>query len=230
MKRKLERFAELSTFKHVIQPRLSEVLNKDYILKNKWNKDFFLNDNPIIIELGCGKGEYTIGLAKKYKNRNFIGIDIKGARIWRGAKTINEEGIKNAGFLRSRIEFIDSFFGENEISEIWLTFSDPQLKKPRKRLTSPLFLNKYKNFLTKDGIIHLKTDNSELYEYTLNLAHFNNLPVISFSDDLYNTSYIFEAKMFQTFYESKFLDEGIKIKYLSFKLNENKIEDLPDGR
>lgn len=228
MKRKLERFAEMATFDHVVQPKIEEVLNKDYKLKGNWNAKFFNNNNPIVIELGCGKGEYTVGLAQKFKNKNFIGIDIKGSRMWRGAKTVLEEGINNTGFLRTRIEFINSFFNKNEITDIWLTFPDPQLKKPRKRLTSPHYLNIYNKFLKSNGAIQLKTDNEVLYKYTLDLALYNQLTIIDKTDNLYNAKGMEEAKLFKTFYELKYLSKGIKIKYLKFKLNNKIIVDLPD--
>jgi tRNA (guanine-N7-)-methyltransferase len=224
-KDKLRRFAELEGYDHVLQPTMEEVLN-EYTLKGQWNKVFFKNDHPIILELGCGKGEYTVGLARKYKNYNFIGIDIKGARIWRGAKTCLEEGITNAGFVRSKVDFVDKLFGENEVAEIWLTFSDPQKERPRKRLTSPLFMSRYKRILRPGGIINLKTDSTLLYEYTLEQIEENNYTCLLKNDDVYgdlvinNTNEDIQYKMsIKTFYEQKWLAQDIKIKYCQFTID-----------
>ena len=169
-KHKLFRFSENETFSNLIQLSYTEVM-KGVPFKGKWNTDFFTKNNPIIIELGCGKGEYTVGLAKKHPEINFLGVDVKGARLWRGCKTSNDEGMKNVGFIRTQIELIDHYFEPAEVAEIWITFPDPQPKefKARKRLTSPLFLERYRKFLAKDGIIHLKTDNTSLFDYTLEL-------------------------------------------------------------
>jgi tRNA (guanine-N7-)-methyltransferase len=220
-KNKLMRFAQMATFKNVIQPELNEVLNADHILKGNWSEKFFGNKQPIVLELGCGKGEYTVGLAKKYPEKNFIGMDIKGARIWRGAKTAIEENLNNVGFLRMRIEQITSFFATNEISEIWITFPDPQEKKNRamKRLTSSRFLPRYKQFIKPGGLIHLKTDNSLLFEYTCSLCAHNNLKVLKSTANLYQTENDQNLLSIQTFYESQFLAKNIPIKYLCFTLN-----------
>jgi len=220
-KHKLERFAQMATFENVVQPKLDEVLNKDYRLKGHWNESFFKNNNPIVLELGCGKGEYTVGLAQRYPDKNFIGIDIKGARMWRGALTCYQNGIKNAGFLRTRIEHITSFFAPGEVSEIWITFPDPQEKRTRakKRLTSSRFLAMYKKFLATSGFIHLKTDNSLLYNYSCQLCLHNKLDVKISTNDLYNSGIDNEALLsIKTFYESQFLAQGISIKYLKFTL------------
>lgn len=220
-KHKLERFAQMATFKNVVQPRLEEVLNKDYKLKGNWKTSFFGNNNPIVLELGCGKGEYTVGLAQRYPDKNFIGVDIKGARMWRGALTCIQNDIKNAGFLRTRIEHIASFFAPGEVSEIWITFPDPQEKRVRakKRLTSSKFLALYKKFLEPSGIIHLKTDNSLLYEYTCQLCLHNELDVKISTNNLYNSGIDDEALLsIQTFYESQFLAKGIPIKYLKYTI------------
>ena len=176
-KDKLKRFAEVETFNNVIQPDIKN-LDSNHETKGLWHKKFG-NSNSIILELGCGKGEYTVGLAKKFPNMNFIGIDIKGSRIWRGAKTCIEENIQNVFFLRSKVDFINHFFDKNEVSEIWLTFSDPQPKKPRKRLTSPLFIDRYKKILKKEGVIHLKTDSDLLYEYTIDEISSKNYEIIN---------------------------------------------------
>jgi tRNA (guanine-N7-)-methyltransferase len=231
-KNKLARFEELNSFEHVVQPTVDDVFNKKHQLAGNWAKDFFKNDNPIVLELGCGKGEYTVNLAREYPNKNFIGIDIKGARIWRGALTSLEEKLTNVGFLRTRIELINSFFIENEISEIWITFPDPQLKKRRakKRLTAAKFLNSYAEFLEKKGLIHLKTDSDFLYEYTLQVVEFNKLPLLFHHNDIYNANEIDPLlTSIQTHYESLFRKEGQNITYIKFQLNGNSnLEEPPE--
>lgn len=230
-KNKLMKFAQMATFDNVIQPELDDVLNADHQLKGNWAGAFFKNTNPIVLELGCGKGEYTVGLAKKYPDKNFIGIDIKGARIWRGAKTALEEKMSNVGFLRTRIEQITSFFAPGEISEIWITFPDPQEKKNRaeKRLTSSRFLPKYRQFLKPGGLIHLKTDNALLYDYSYRLCVHNNLNIVKATPNLYETETDSNLLSIQTFYESQFLSQGIPIKYLCFILHEkDNISEPPD--
>ncbi len=219
-KNKLARFAEMETFRHVFQPTTEEVLHDDYHLKGKW-AEWFGNDHPVVLELGCGKGEYTVGLAKKYPDINFIGVDIKGARMWRGAKQSGEEALKNVAFLRTRIEMIASFFDKDEVSGIWITFPDPQLKKNRrkKRLTSPGFLYFYSQFLKPDGLIHLKTDSRPLYDFTKRVISHNQLPLIGDTADLYHSPLQDVAAGIKTFYEQMFLDAGIPIKLLIFKLN-----------
>lgn len=225
-KRKLEHFAELETFANVIQPTFDEVFKRDHRLKGRWRSDWFKNDYPVILELGCGKGEYTLGLGKLFPDKNFIGIDIKGARIWRGAKTALEQRIVNVAFLRTRIEFIESFFAENEIDEIWITFPDPQLKerRERKRLTGMLFLNRYKKFLKTDGVVHLKTDCFPLYDYTCEVIKDAKLPRIEMTSDLYGTAIeklddtTRDILSIKTHYEQLFLKQGIKINYLKFGL------------
>jgi len=218
-KRKLKRFEEMKKFSNVLQPEFNEVYNKDFAFKGKWNKSFFQNDNPIIVDLGCGKGEYTIELARRFEEKNYIGIDIKGARIWKGAKQALDENINNAAFIRTRVELINSFFDSNEIDEIWLLFPDPQPKKKKKRLTSGKFLNLYKKILRTDGIVHLKTDSDLLYLYTLEIAKYNNLKVECFTDDLYNSNLIDDSLSIKTYYENQFLEQGSNINYLRFKLN-----------
>lgn len=220
-KGKIKRFQEFSSYDNVFEPTIEETFNKDYALKGKWNIDFFKNNKPLIIELGCGKGEYTIGLAQKYPDKNFIGVDIKGARMWKGAKQSQELKMNNVAFVRTRIEFIDSIFSENEVDEIWITFPDPQLKKRRakKRLTSSIFLNNYKKFITSDGIIHLKTDNDLLYLYTLDIIHKNNLTILESTNNLYQNSSTNEILSIKTFYENQYLEKGKNINYIKFKLN-----------
>lgn len=188
-------------------------------MKGRWH-EFFKNDNPIILELGCGKGEYTVALASKYLQNNYIGIDIKGPRIWRGAKTSFEEGYKNAAFIRMRIDFILSAFGPQEVSEIWITFPEPQTKKERKRLTSPLFLNRYAQLLKPDSILHLKTDNLAFFEYTLETIASEGHQLLMHTFDLYNNNLHEVAMLTRTHYEKIFLAEGIPIKYLRFKLKQ----------
>ena len=221
-KDKLKRFKENISFKNLFQPELS-FDSTSHELKENWQTEF-CNKNPIILELGCGRGEYTTGLAKLFPNQNFIGIDIKGARLWKGAKTATENKLINVRFLRTKVDFIEKFFGPEEVDEIWLTFSDPQPKKPRKRLTSPLFINRYKTFLKKNGIIHLKTDSDLLYEYTLEQIKEQNFTIIKNINDIYSSKSKLENKLMdllhiKTFYEEKWLKESIKIKYISFRLN-----------
>ncbi|HOK26251.1 MAG TPA: tRNA (guanosine(46)-N7)-methyltransferase TrmB [Bacteroidales bacterium] len=223
-KNKLTRWAEIKTFNNVIEPDFQSIRNSPHPLKGLWQKEYFKNNNPIILELGCGKGEYTTGLAEIMPAINFIGIDIKGARLWRGAKTAIEKNLKNVLFIRTRIEFITNLFAEDEIDEIWLPFPDPHEKKRNisKRLTSPLFLNKYRTFLKNGGLIHLKTDNKLLYEYTLNLVSYNNLEIICSTTDVYSSHSDDRILTLRTFYEDGFLKEGKKIHYLSFRLDKKR--------
>ncbi|MEA3316903.1 MAG: tRNA (guanosine(46)-N7)-methyltransferase TrmB [Bacteroidota bacterium] len=221
VKRKLARFAEMANFKNVVQPKFDEIFQCDYKLKGNWAQDFFRNNSPIVLELGCGKGEYTVGMARKYPEKNFIGIDIKGARIWRGAKTAIEDKISNVAFIRTKIDFINSFFAKNEISEIWLTFSDPQPKKAHKRLSSSRFLGYYQNLLINNGIINLKTDNTDLYKYTLDVIKLNNLEIITNYEDVYAEKNKEDILSIKTFYEQQFLQEEKTIHYIKFKLNTN---------
>ena len=220
-KNKLQRFAEMREFPHVVEPNIDDILNDQFALKGHWARDFFGNTNPVVLELGCGKGEYTVNLAKRFPGKNFIGIDIKGARMWKGAKFSYQENYKNVGFLRARIENITSFFAQNEVSEIWLTFPDPQLKKFRKRLTSAKFLNAYKKFLMHGGYVHLKTDSKTLYHFTRNVIQKNNLPLFSATPDLYRDYPEDKALTIQTFYEQQFLHLQLKITYLQFSLDTN---------
>lgn len=227
------KFAQMATFQNVIQPNLNEVLKQDYTLKGNWNRLFFKNSNPIVLELGCGKGEYSVGLAQRYPGKNFIGVDIKGARMWKGASDALKMGLSNVGFLRTRIEHILSFFAPGEVSEIWITFPDPQEKRIRakKRLTSSRFLPMYKKFLIPNGLIHLKTDNTLLYNYTCTLCAINNLKVNICTNDLYNANLPDEALLsIRTHYESLFLSKGETIKYINFCIDgqENFIEPPDD--
>jgi len=222
-KKKLQHFAETFVFKNFFQPSYNELLS-GFFLKGKWNKEYFKNDNPIILELGCGKGEYTVGLAKRNPDCNYIGIDIKGARMWRGAKTAIEEEIENVAFLRTHIYLLNYFFTENEISGIWITFPDPQPQKPRerKRLTSIRFLELYKKILKKGSIVHLKTDNIGFFDYTLEMINKNTLNLIFSSYDVYNSGIKEEVIEIQTHYEKMFRDKGMDICYLKFSFDGKK--------
>ena len=222
-KGKLQKFAEMETFPNVFQfPYSAMADNKPFAMKGSWRSDYFHNDNPIVLELGCGKGEYTVGLARLFPNVNFIGVDIKGARMHQGAKQALEEKLTNVAFLRTNIEIIDRFFDNDEVQEIWLTFSDPQMKNPRKRLSSTYFLQRYRHFLTDGGIVHLKTDSNFLFTYTSLMVEHNKLPLVFKTDDLYHTEGIDEATRqilgIQTYYESQWIDRGLNIKYLKFHL------------
>lgn len=218
---KLKKFAENETFACLVQPRMDEVFGVDYRLKGRWAADFFHNDNPIVLELGCGKGEYTIDLARRNPDINYIGIDIKGARLWKGAKFATENRLPNVGFLRTRIEFITSLFAEGEVSGIWLTFSDPQIGHENKRLTSPRFLERYRSFLTPGGLVHLKTDSRYLHEYSRAAAEQNGLDILYCTTDLYNSPRLADDALYevQTFYERHFLAQGFPITYLCFRID-----------
>ena len=219
-KNKLKKFNEMKGFDNLYQPDYSEVLDKKFHLQGKWKETVFKNSNPIVLELGCGKGEYTVGLAERYPEKNFIGIDIKGARLFRGAKTALQKGLKNTAFIRTRVDFVQSFFEQNEVNEIWFTFPDPQPKKIRKRLSSSLFLNQYTDFLVENALIHLKTDNNLFYEYTKALAIENDFKINYASSNVYsNGSLPEEVINIQTFYEKQFLAKNDNINYLEFNLH-----------
>jgi tRNA (guanine-N7-)-methyltransferase len=229
-KDKIRRFAELHTFQHVIEASVDEVLGKEHPLKGNWHISRFNNTNPIVLELGCGKGEYTVKLATVYPLKNFIGVDIKGNRMWVGAKQALENKLANVNFLRTRIEFISSFFKPSEVDEIWITFPDPQPIKSRrnKRLTSPRFLTNYQSFIKENGIIHLKTDSDFLYNYTLEVIKKNNLKTILSTFDLYNSEYADLSYGVKTHYEQLFLAKGQPIHYLQFTLDGCKKIEEPD--
>ncbi|MDD3771779.1 MAG: tRNA (guanosine(46)-N7)-methyltransferase TrmB [Weeksellaceae bacterium] len=222
-KNKLKRFAENKDFHHVFQPTREEIIS-GFDKKGRWNSDFFKNENPLVLELGCGKGEYTVALAEKFPDKNFIGIDIKGARFWRGAKTAMENGMENVAFLRTQIELIDHAFGKNEISEIWITFPDPQIKfrRTKHRLTHPDFLKKYHRILKENGIVHLKTDSEFLHGYTHGIIQLEGHDILLSNHNIYNPdNYEIpeEVTSIRTFYEKKFLTENKNITYIRFKLN-----------
>jgi tRNA (guanine-N7-)-methyltransferase len=220
-KNKLKRFKENETFQNVFQPTREEVVSNQFPLKGKWNSDFFKNENPIVLELGCGKGEYSVGLAERSPNKNFIGIDIKGARFWRGAKTAVENGLHNVAFLRTQIELIEYCFAQNEVAEIWITFPDPQIKykRTKHRMTNATFLENYKKILQPNGLMHLKTDSEFMHGYTLGLLHGAGHEVLYANHNIYkNEGAPAEVTEIQTFYESQYLEVNKPITYIQFKI------------
>ncbi len=225
-KNKLMKFDEMKTMERVFEPSMEDFIDVDYPLQGNWNKDVFKNDNPIVLELGCGKGEYSVGLGRKYPNKNFVGIDIKGARVWKGAKEANEENLTNVAFLRNVVDFVEHFFAENEVDEIWLTFSDPQPKKPNKRLSSREFVKRYKKVLKPNGIIHLKTDNTLLYHSTLEEIEEYGYEVLANSNNIYEKDWdsfdkeTQEILNIRTHYETLFANKGFKIKYVAFRVDD----------
>ena len=220
-KNKLKRFGENETFDNVFQPTRDEVVTGNYPLRGKWSADFFKNSNPIVLELGCGKGDYTIGLAQKYPNRNFIGIDVKGARFWRGAKTAVETGLQNAAFVRTQIELLNYVFAANEVDEIWITFPDPQIKfkRTKHRMTNPEFLKLYQKFLKKEGLINLKTDSEFMHGYTLGLLQGQGHDIIYANHNIYvNEGSPVDVTEIKTFYENQYLEKNKPITFVQFKL------------
>ena len=222
-KNKLSKFADMATYPHVFEPPFGATEEASFEMKGRWGERFFHNDHPIVLELGCGRGEYTVGLARLFPEKNFIGVDIKGARMWTGATESLRDGMKNVAFLRTQIEFITRFFAPGEVAELWLTFSDPQMKKVTKRLTSTHFLARYRNILTDGGLVHVKTDSPFLFTYTRYVVERNRLPLGLCTDDLYGalpgaddeTRRILNIR---TYYEQQWLDRGLTIKYLKFRL------------
>ena len=234
-KGKLAKFADMETYENVFQYPFSVIDNVPFEMKGKWREQYFHNDHPIVLELGCGKGEYTVELAKLYPQINFIGVDIKGARMWTGATQALHEGLKNVAFLRTNIEIIERFFAEDEVQEIWLTFSDPQMKNPRKRLTSTYFMMRYRKFLVDGGIIHLKTDSNFLFTYTTYMVEKNHLPVLFRTEDLYHLENLesignLDPKVLsiQTYYESMWIARGLNIKYMKWQLPHQGELEEPD--
>jgi tRNA (guanine-N7-)-methyltransferase len=228
-KNKLAKFADMEEFPHVFQVSSQAVREgKSFGMKGKWNELFFKNDHPIVLELGCGKGEYTVGLGELYTEKNFVGVDIKGARLWTGAKESFEKSMKNVAFLRTNIEMIDHFFAENEVSEIWLTFPDPQMKKVTKRLTATNFIKSYQQFVKPDGLIHLKTDSNFMFQYTCEMVKANQFQVIFSNKDLYASDLRDPILGIKTYYEQQWLDRGLTIKYIQFLLEKHKVLLEPD--
>ena len=217
-KGKLQKFADMREYPNVVEHHFSIADATPFPRRGHWRDEFFKNNNPIVIELGCGRGEYTVGLARRYSNVNFIGVDIKGARMWTGATDALREGLTNVGFLRTNIEIIDHFFAPGEVNEIWLTFPDPQMKKHTKRLTSTLFLQRYRNILVPNGIVHLKSDSNFMFTYTRYVTEVNKLPVVSCIEDIYANGEAEAPLDIKTYYEQQWLSRGIDIKYISFNL------------
>ena len=227
-KNKLQKFADMAAYPHVFEYPYSVAENIPFEMKGKWHESFFKNSNPIVLELGCGRGEYTVGLGRMFPDKNFIAVDIKGARIWSGATESISEGLTNVAFLRTNIEIIERFFAEGEVSEIWLTFSDPQMKKATKRLTSTYFMNRYRQFLKPDGIIHVKTDSNFMFTYTRYMIEENKLPVLFITEDLYHSNLVDDILGIKTYYEQQWLDRGLSIKYIKFALPQDGVLKEPD--
>ena len=229
-KNKLAKFSEMETFPHVFQYTYSALHESEerFPMKGKW-RDFFGNANPIVLELGCGRGEYTVALAQLFPEKNFIGVDIKGSRMWAGAKESHLKGMKNVAFIRTNIEIISEFFSTDEVSEIWLTFPDPQMKKVRKRLTSTRFMELYQQFVKENGIIHLKTDSNFMFQYTVEMIKANQYPVMFQNNDLYHSDFSDDKILsIKTFYEQQWLERGLTIKYIKFNLQHKEQFIEPD--
>ena len=219
-KNKLAKFDDMAGYPHVFQYPFAALQEQGFAMKGHWNEQFFHNDHPIVLELGCGKGEYTVGLGQLFPEKNFIGVDIKGARMWTGAKASLEQGMTNVAFLRTSIELIAHFFAPGEVSEIWITFPDPQMKKVNKRLTGTRFMRLYRQILAGDGLIHLKTDSQFMYTYTMEMIKANRYPVLFQTDDLYHSEGADEILSIKTYYEQQWLDRGLNIKYIRFVCEE----------
>lgn len=215
-KNKLYKFKDMESFPNVFQYPFRVLKEKGFELRGKWNTNYFKNTNPVVLELGCGKGEYTVGLAQLFPDKNFIGIDIKGARIWSGAKDALNAKLDNVAFIRTHIELIDHFFDPAEVSEIWITFPDPQMRKVNKRMISTRFFKLYQQILKDNGIIHLKTDSHFLYTYATELIHLNELEVLATTNDLYRSDVANEILSIKTFYEKQWIERGLTIKYIKF--------------
>lgn len=227
-KGKLKKFADMAQYDNVVEHPYSVADDVDFPLRGNWNRDFFKNGNPIVLELGCGRGEYTVALAHRFPDMNFIGVDIKGARMWTGATEAKEEGLSNVGFLRTNIEIIDRLFAKGEVNGIWLTFPDPQMKKYTKRLTSSLFLARYSRILSDDAVIHLKTDSNFMFTYTRYITEVNALPVVECIGDVHGQDEVSDVLKIRTYYESQWMSRGITIKYIAFNLPAKEQYEEPD--
>jgi tRNA (guanine-N7-)-methyltransferase len=232
-KGKLAKFADMETYTNVFQYPFSTYEAHPFTMQGRWREDYFHNQNPIVLELGCGKGEYAVELARNYPDKNFIGVDIKGARMWTGATQALNEGLKNVAFLRTNIEIIDRFFTKDEVQEIWLTFSDPQMKNPRKRLTSTYFMQRYRRFLVDGGTVHLKTDSNFLFTYTKYMVEKNQLPVDICTEDLYHDERSEQnvepaTLSVQTYYEKMWMERGLNIRYMRWHLPQSVVLEEPD--
>ena len=227
-KNKLKKFAEIDQLECVLQYPRERILTEGFPYKGKWKEQIFGNSNPLVLELGCGKGEYTVALAENYPEKNYVGIDIKGARIWSGAKKVATAEIPNAKFLRTEIENISNFFSSGEVEELWITFPDPQMQKTRKRLTSAKFLKLYAGLMKPEGVIHLKTDSPFLYEFTSRIVEKNGLEIIEKTADLYGEGKADPVKSIKTFYESQWLSRGKSIKLISFRIKPDRDYEDPE--
>jgi len=227
-KNKLQKFEDMSSYPHVFQYPFSTLQEKGFEMKGRWNELFFKNNHPIVLELGCGKGEYSVGLAGLFPHKNFIGIDIKGARMWLGAKQALEKRLPNVAFLRTHIELISHFFASGEVSEIWITFPDPQMSKVNKRMTSTRFMKLYREILKDNGLIHLKTDSHFMFTYTREMIQANGFPLIVETADLYHSGLADEILSIQTFYERQWIERGLNIKYLRFVCESREIYIEPE--
>ncbi|MDD2798751.1 MAG: tRNA (guanosine(46)-N7)-methyltransferase TrmB [Bacteroidales bacterium] len=227
-KNKLKKFSEMESYPHVFQYPFAVIQESGFPMQGEWGKQFFGNDHPIVLELGCGKGEYTVGLARMFPDKNFIGVDVKGARMWTGAKQSLEEGLTNVAFLRTDIELIHHFFGAGEVAEIWITFPDPQMNKVRKRLTSTRFMELYRQILTENGIVHLKSDSNFMFTYTCLMVEVNTYPVLASTNDLYHSDSVDPILAIKTYYEQQWLDRGLNIKYIKFVCEQRETLVEPD--
>lgn len=227
-KGKLQKFADMARYPHVFEYPYSVADDVPFPMRGHWRETFFRNDHPVVLELGCGRGEYTVGLGRMFPEKNFIGVDIKGARMWTGATQSLQEKMTNVAFLRTNIEIIDRFFAPDEVEEIWLTFSDPQMKKATKRLTSTYFMERYRHFLKDEGLIHVKTDSNFMFTYTRYMVEKNHLPVEVMTDDLYHSGMADHILSIRTYYEQQWLDRGLNIKYIAFRLPQTGLLEEPN--